>query len=98
MSLSIGSKKQDAKVININIRYRHLIIGLLIALGLLFFFTDKESLLVHSVTCPNGDEEVITKETYLICGELVPLQYSNKEKIEYYNYKINENGRQIQFN
>lgn len=99
MGLSIGSKKPDAKVININLKYRHLILGLILALGLLFFFTDKDSLLITEVTCPYTDvKEIITKETLFICGELVPLHYTNKEKILYYNNKINENGRQIQFN
>ena len=98
MGLSVGSKKPDAKVININLKYRHLLLGLILALGLLFFLTDKDTLLTTEVTCPNDVKEIITKETLFICGELVPLHYTNKEKIQYYNNKINENGRQIQFN
>lgn len=91
--VSIGSKKEDAKVININIKIRHIVLGIVLALLLLYVVTDREQLFNYQVTCPSGYNQTIDRDTLFICNEFVPQNLNTRDKIHYYNENYIENGK-----
>lgn len=99
--LSIGSKKENAKQIDINLNRKHFIFGgvLLVLFVLLHTFIWSPYLVVEQkVLCFNGSEELIVDNMTSVCGVYLPYTMDKEETINWISEYINRNEFQNQIN
>ena len=86
--VSIGSKRPDAKEININFQKKHLVFGLILLLLVIIYYSfivDDSPFLEKYVTCPNESKQMLLYNNTQICGIPLPYQMDTDKQVEYYN-------------
>jgi hypothetical protein len=83
--VSIGSKKPNAKTIQINFTKWHLFFGLVFFVVLMVFLSINNSFLYTYVICENGEKQIIQENTSIICDTNIGSYGTIEEKIKRYN-------------
>lgn len=86
--VSIGSRKPNAKEININFKKKHLVSGLILLVLVIIYYSFilKDSPFMEKyIICPDESRQVLLYNNTQICGIDLPYNMKPKEQVEYYN-------------
>ena len=86
--VSIGSKRPDAKEININFQKKHLVFGLILFVLVIIYYSlivNDSPFLEKHIICPDGSKQMLLYNNTQICGIDLPYSMKAKEQVKYYN-------------